>query len=99
MGWLALRVPPLVELPLLIAAAQGFIDDPGNVEALRILLAPGSSLGGARPKASVVAGDGRGGAEKALGPDDRHSGNARDRLAAVYDAWGKTDLAAEMRAR
>lgn len=52
-------VPPLVDLPRLMAAAHGFIDDPGNEEDLRILFAPGSSLGGARPKASVRATDGR----------------------------------------
>lgn len=46
-------VPPMVDLPKLLAAAQGFLDDPDNEDALRILLAPGSSLGGARPKASV----------------------------------------------
>jgi serine/threonine-protein kinase HipA len=43
----------MVDLPKLLAAAQGFLDDPDNEEDLRILLAPGSSLGGARPKASV----------------------------------------------
>jgi serine/threonine-protein kinase HipA len=46
-------VPPMVDLPKLLAAAQGFLDDPDNEEDLRVLLAPGSSLGGARPKASV----------------------------------------------
>ncbi|MEE4381030.1 MAG: type II toxin-antitoxin system HipA family toxin [Pseudomonadales bacterium] len=51
-------VPPLIELPKLLAAAQGFLDDPDNEADLRILLAPGSSLGGARPKASVRDQDG-----------------------------------------
>ncbi|CAN5796330.1 HipA domain-containing protein [soil metagenome] len=46
-------VPPLVDLPRLLAAAQGFLDNPDSEDDLRILLAPGSSLGGARPKASV----------------------------------------------
>ena len=46
-------VPPMVDLPKLLAAAQGFLEDPDSEEDLRILLAPGSSLGGARPKASV----------------------------------------------
>ena len=50
--------PPLVELPRLMVAAQGFLDNPDSVDDLRILLAPGSSLGGARPKASVIANDG-----------------------------------------
>jgi len=55
----AAAIPPLVELPRLLAAAQGFLDDPDSVEDLRVLLAPGSSLGGARPKASVRGTDGR----------------------------------------
>ena len=52
-------VPPLVELPRLLAAAQGFLDNPDSEGDLGILLAPGSCLGGARPKASVRHGDGR----------------------------------------
>jgi len=51
-------VPPLLELPRLLAAAQGFLDGPESAEDLKILLVPGSSLGGARPKASVRAADG-----------------------------------------
>jgi serine/threonine-protein kinase HipA len=43
----------MVDLPTLLAAAQGFLEDPDREDDLRILLAPGSSLGGARPKASV----------------------------------------------
>jgi serine/threonine-protein kinase HipA len=52
-------VPPLIQLGPLMAAAQGLIDDPDDHEALRLLLAPGSSLGGARPKASVLDAHGR----------------------------------------
>jgi len=55
----AAAIPPLVELPRLLSAAQGLLDDPDSPEDLRILLAPGSSLGGARPKASVRGSDGR----------------------------------------
>lgn len=47
------RIPPLVELPKLLAAAEHVISDDESDEDLRLLLAPGSSLGGARPKASV----------------------------------------------
>jgi len=47
------RIPPVVELPKLLAAAQRVIDEKETDEDLRLLLAPGSSLGGARPKASV----------------------------------------------
>ncbi len=55
----AWRVPPLVELPKLLSAAQRVIDEDETDEDLRLLLAPGSSLGGARPKASVGEKDGR----------------------------------------
>lgn len=50
------HVPPLIELPELLNAANALSDDPDSVEAdnaVRLLFAPGSSLGGARPKASV----------------------------------------------
>jgi serine/threonine-protein kinase HipA len=46
-------LPPLVELPALLAASDRYLSDQETAEALRLLLAPGSSLGGARPKASV----------------------------------------------
>ena len=49
----ATRIPPLIELPRLLAAAERIVDDNDDDEDLRLLLAPGSSLGGARPKASV----------------------------------------------
>lgn len=47
------RVPPLVDLPKLLAASERIIDKHETDEDLRLLIAPGSSLGGARPKASV----------------------------------------------
>jgi serine/threonine-protein kinase HipA len=52
------RIPPLVELPRLLSAAEHILDDTESDEDLRLLLAPGSSLGGARPKASVRDRDG-----------------------------------------
>lgn len=52
------RIPPLIELPRLLAAAGHVADDSDSDEDLRLLLAPGSSLGGARPKASVRDRDG-----------------------------------------
>lgn len=52
------KIPPLIELPRLLSAAQNVIDDDDSDEDLRLLLAPGSSLGGARPKASVRDRDG-----------------------------------------
>lgn len=53
------RIPPLIELPRLLAAAEHFEEDKETEEEIRLLLAPGSSLGGARPKASVRGTDGQ----------------------------------------
>jgi len=47
------RIPPLIELPRLLSAAERVLSGTDTGEDLRLLLAPGSSLGGARPKASV----------------------------------------------
>ena len=49
----ATKIPPLIELPRLLSAAEHVLSDTDSDEDLRLLLAPGSSLGGARPKASV----------------------------------------------
>ena len=51
-------VPPLIELPRLLAASDRIDDEEDNDEVLALLLAPGSSLGGARPKVSVLDIDG-----------------------------------------
>lgn len=48
------RVPPLIKLPQLLAATQHFEAEEETDADLKLLLAPGSSLGGARPKASVL---------------------------------------------
>ena len=53
------RTPPLIELPALLAASDHVSDEVETDEDLRLLLAPGSSLGGARPKASVRDSDGQ----------------------------------------
>ena len=52
------KIPPLIELPRLLSAAEHVLSDTDSDEDLRLLLAPGSSLGGARPKASVRDRDG-----------------------------------------
>jgi len=52
------RIPPLAELPELLSAAEHVMEDTDTEEDLRLLIAPGSSLGGARPKASVRENDG-----------------------------------------
>lgn len=54
----ATPIPPLAELPRLLSAAEHVVGDSDSDEDLRLLLAPGSSLGGARPKASVRDRDG-----------------------------------------
>ena len=54
----ATRIPPFIELPRLLAASQRVAGDQDTAEDIRLLLAPGSSLGGARPKASVRDKDG-----------------------------------------
>jgi len=48
------RIPPLVELPKLLSAAEHVMEEKDTEEDLLLLFAPGSSLGGARPKASVI---------------------------------------------
>ena len=53
------RIPPLVELPRLLSAADNVIGETDSDEDLRLLLAPGSSLGGTRPKAPLRDRDGR----------------------------------------
>lgn len=53
------KIPPLIELPRLLSAAERVLSDKESDEDLRLLLAPGSSLGGARPKASVRDRDGQ----------------------------------------
>lgn len=52
------KIPPLIDLPRLLSAAEHVLSDTDSDEDLRLLLAPGSSLGGARPKASVRDRDG-----------------------------------------
>lgn len=51
-------IPPLVYLPKLLSSTERFIEDNESAEDLKLLLVPGSSLGGARPKASVCDRDG-----------------------------------------
>jgi serine/threonine-protein kinase HipA len=54
----ALQVPALVKLPDLLTAAMRIAAGEETAEDLRLVLAPGSSLGGSRPKATVVDRDG-----------------------------------------
>jgi len=52
-------IPPLVDLPRLLATTDRVLRNQETDDDLRLLFAPGSSLGGARPKASVADRDGR----------------------------------------
>ncbi len=63
-------IPPLIEIPRLLNAANRFANDEETQEDLRLLLAPGSSLGGARPKASIIDKDGTLAIAKFPKPDD-----------------------------
>ena len=54
----AKHIPPLVALRKLLSATEHVIDETDTDEDLQLLFAPGSSLGGARPKASVREKDG-----------------------------------------
>ena len=52
-------IPPVLALPKLLSATHRLIDEEETDDDLALVLAPGTSLGGARPKASVLASDGR----------------------------------------
>lgn len=52
------HIPPLVSVGKLFNAASHVLQESDTEEDLKLLLAPGSSLGGARPKASVRDKDG-----------------------------------------
>jgi serine/threonine-protein kinase HipA len=66
-------IPPLLDLPQLLNATQHVCNDSDSSEDLKLLLAPGSSLGGARPKASVLDKNGNLMIAKFQVPDDEYS--------------------------
>ena len=84
------RIPPLVELPKLLSAAEHVMEEKDTEEDLRLLFAPGSSLGGARPKASVIEKDGHLAIAKFPRKDDeiqhRRVGSRRSRTGAKNPA-------------
>lgn len=51
-------IPPIVDLAKLLDASEKIVELQEKDSDLQLLLAPGSSLGGARPKASVIDKDG-----------------------------------------
>ncbi len=77
----AARIPPLIELPQLLSAAEHVVGDTDSDEDLRLLLAPSSSLGGARPKASVRDRDGHLAIAKFPHKDDKTNAVLREAVA------------------
>ncbi|MCV6600824.1 MAG: type II toxin-antitoxin system HipA family toxin [Cohaesibacter sp.] len=53
------RVPPLIQLPALLNAADAVQSNNETAEELKLLLNEGSPLGGARPKSAVTDNDGQ----------------------------------------
>ena len=64
------HIPPLVAVGKLLNAASRVLQESDTEDDLRLLLAPGSSLGGARPKASVKDKDDQLAIAKFPGKDD-----------------------------
>jgi serine/threonine-protein kinase HipA len=67
------RVPPLIQLPALMDAANAVQLNTETAEDLKMLLNEGSPLGGARPKSAVVDEDGTLAIAKFPKPDDDRS--------------------------
>jgi len=67
------RVPPLIQLPALMNAADAVQANTETAEDLRLLLNEGSPLGGARPKSAVMDNDGSLAIAKFPKPDDDRS--------------------------
>lgn len=74
-------VPPFVELPRLLSVTERVLRDEETDEDLMVLFAPGSSLGGARPKASVADRDGHLAIAKFPKDEDDHSVEAWEEVA------------------
>lgn len=85
----ATPIPPLIELPRLLSAAEHVAAESDTDEDLQLLLAPGSSLGGARPKASVIDHDGHLAIAKFPHKDDQYNTVLWEAVAlALADAAG-----------
>jgi serine/threonine-protein kinase HipA len=67
------RVPPLIQLPAIVDAANAVQSNTETAEDLRLLLNEGSPLGGARPKSAVADNDGTLAIAKFPKPDDDRS--------------------------
>lgn len=67
------RVPPLIQLPALMNAADAVQTNTETAEDLKLLLNEGSPLGGARPKSAIMDSDGTLAIAKFPKPDDDRS--------------------------
>jgi serine/threonine-protein kinase HipA len=67
------RVPPLIQLPALLDAANAVQSNTETADDLKLLLNEGSPLGGARPKSAVADNDGTLAIAKFPKPDDDRS--------------------------
>ena len=67
------RVPPLIQLPALVNAAEAVLANSETAEDLKLLLNEGSPLGGARPKSAIADNDGSLAIAKFPKPDDDRS--------------------------
>ena len=65
------NIPPLVNLAAILAATEKYLADREDVDDLKTILMPGSSLGGARPKAAVRDKDGQLAIAKFAKEDDK----------------------------
>jgi serine/threonine-protein kinase HipA len=75
-----------------LSAAEHVVEDTDTEEDLRLLMAPGSSLGGARPKASVRENDGHLAIAKFPHKDDEVS-TVRWEVARVSGGYSRAELA------
>ena len=66
-------IPPFIELPKLLAVTERVLRNEETDDDMLLLFAPGSSLGGARPKASVADKDGHLAIAKFPKDDDDYS--------------------------
>ena len=83
------KLPPVVQLPALLRAADAIHHESETAQDLRFLLGQGSPLGGARPKSAVALPDGNLGIAKFPKPDDTRDIGAGEALAmAVARAAG-----------
>lgn len=87
-------VPPFIELPRLLSVTERVLRDEETDEDFLLLFAPGSSLGGARPKASITDKDGHLAIAKFPKQDDEYSISAWEEVALTLADMAKIDVAA-----